>query len=171
MLKYFIQEMNQQDVEYYTNEIKETDAVLAREVNARKYPNLTEQEISEITQFLYARIGSLGQLTYKRVQENNNKCLRNYIIETDFKHEDNTESKNFLYLVAQIEKEYIQERYGKEIDFYKKKSQEVQDRNGQESLKERVHVPFTPVASQTENRTVDVKEKQESRIENPKEGR
>lgn len=131
VLEYMINEMKEKNIENYIENIKENDVLLARIINT-KCDGI--QDKTEMLQFLYARIGSLGQLSYKSVSEGRD-VLRNFIADTNFKHEDNTESKQFLLMVANIEKQYIQSQY---------------DKTKHKSLKERIHVQTAPIINLSE---------------------
>lgn len=133
VLKYMIDEVRQTDIKDYIQNAKEKDTLLARSINT-KFAGI--QDKTNMLQFLYARIGSLGQLSYKSALQGNN-VLRNFVANTDFKHEDNTETKQFLLTVANIEKENIQNKY-KTNSFENNKTEE-------KPFKERLSVQQQPV--------------------------
>lgn len=113
---YIINEMKQLDVKNYIANYKGLDFKLAQTLNT-KYGDM--QDLKTILQFLYARMASMGQLSYKSNPESKGGgILRDFVINTDFKHEDNEESKRFLLLVSQIEKEYIKNECMPVIEAY-----------------------------------------------------
>lgn len=87
------------DIETYIEKIRKNDLLLTRMITS-KFPNMENKDI--ILSFFHNRIANLGQLSNKK--ENS---LRKFIETTDFKDEDNTETKHFLLLASQIEKAYI----------------------------------------------------------------
>lgn len=154
ILTYMIDEIGDRDVEDYTRNIKPKDFKLATFINSK--PDIPKR--ADMIKFLYARMGSIGQLSCKTFSndKNDKQTLREFIINTDFKHEDATESKQFLLLVAQIEKDYIQREYGKIIDFFKEK----EEKEGNKSFKERMEIGYTPTANLEKQSQTSVKEKE-----------
>ena len=138
VLEYVINEMEEKNIENYIENVKEKDTFLARSINT-KCPLI--QDKTEMLQFLYARVASLGQLSYKSVSDGND-VLRNFVANTNFKHENNRETKEFLLTVANIEKASIQDKYVVSLDEYSKTK-----RN---SLKERINIEKTPVINLSE---------------------
>lgn len=153
VLKYMIDEVRETDIKDYIENAKEKDTSLARSINT-KCDGI--QDKTNMLQFLYARIGSLGQLSYKSALQGND-VLRNFVANTDFKHEDNTETKEFLLTVANIEKENIQNKY-KTNSVEKNKTEE-------KSFKERINVQQTPVINFSERQeTAHTPEQDSERI-------
>lgn len=87
------------DIETYIEKIRKNDLLLTRMITS-KFPDMENKD--KILSFFHSRIASLGQLSNKK--EN---TLREFIETTDFKDEDNTETKQFLLLASKIEKVYI----------------------------------------------------------------
>lgn len=87
------------DIETYIEKIRKNDLLLTRMITS-KFPDMENKD--KILSFFHSRIASLGQLSNKK--EN---TLREFIETTDFKDEDNAETKQFLLLASQIEKVYI----------------------------------------------------------------
>lgn len=133
LLKYMIDEVRQTDITDYIENAKDKDILLARTINT-KFTGI--QDKTNMLQFLYARMGSLGQLSYKSALQGND-VLRNFVANTDFKHEDNTETKQFLLTVANIEKENIQNKY--------KTNSVTNNKTEEKSFKERLSVQQQPV--------------------------
>lgn len=148
VLEYVMNEMGEKNIENYIENVKEKDTFLARSINT-KCPGISNK--TDMLQFLYARVASLGQLSYKSAS-NGNDVLRNFIANTDFKHEDDRETKEFLLMVANIEKEAIQNKYVINLEDYNKTNQ---------SLKERVSVEQTPVINFSERQRISSREEQQ----------
>ena len=149
VLEYIISEMKEKNVENYIENIKEKDISLARNINTKCHGI---EDKTEMLQFLYARIGSLGQLSYKSVSKGRD-ILRNFIANTDFKHEDNSETKQFLWMVANIEKEYIQSQYSTDSNGY--------DKRKDKPLKERISVQTAPIINLSERQKYAYREQEE----------
>lgn len=107
--------MKGMDVEEYIKNSKDNDVKLIKEIN-ENYPDIKHK--TEILSFLHARNGSLGQLSYKN-DAHNARTLRDFVANTDFKDPDDTETKNYLLLVARVEEKYIQQEYGSLINKYR----------------------------------------------------
>jgi len=139
VLSYIISQMKEMDIVTYSQKYKNSDALLAKTIIS-EYSDIPDKQ--QILQFLYSRMGSLGQLSHKS-SKNIKSTLRNFIINTDFKHEDNTETKEFLLLVSQIEKNYIRNEYEEIIDIYKEKQA------SKSTFKDRLNVAdsLTPMTS------------------------
>lgn len=153
VLKYMIDEVRQTDIKDYIENAKEKDTSLARSINT-KCDGI--QDKTNMLQFLYARIGSLGQLSYKSALQGND-VLRNFVANTDFKHEDNTETKEFLLTVANIEKENIQNKY--------RTNSVTNNKTEEKSFKERLNVQQTPVINLSERQeTAPTPEQDSERI-------
>ena len=73
--------------------------------------------------------------------------FRNYVANTNFKDEDNTNTKKFLLLVSKIEREYSQKQYRQVFESLSKN--ERQD-NG---FKENLGIGYTPTATEKNVRT------------------
>lgn len=138
VLEFIINSMKEIDIEIYTKKYKQKDKDLITLIN-QQYPNIKDKD--EMLRYLYARIGSLGQLYYKD-KTGNRMVLRNFVANTEFKDPDNTESKEFLLLVAQTEKEYIKTEYNEIIQEYTKRKSKHLDNK---TFKERIGVDTTPV--------------------------
>lgn len=107
--------MKGMDVEEYIKNSKDNDVKLIKEIN-ENYPDIKHR--TEILSFLHARNGSLGQLSYQN-DAHNTRTLRDFVANTDFKDPDDTETKNYLLLVARVEEKYIQQEYGSLINKYR----------------------------------------------------
>lgn len=140
ILEYIISEMKKMDAAKYLEDIKEKDIALAKIINS-KFTDMEGKE--KILQFLYARMHSLGQLSNK-----NATVLRNFVETTEFKHEDNEESKQFLLLVSQVEKSYIEDECIDLIELSKQNKSKNKDQ-----FKERVSLNITPTISHEGNLT------------------
>lgn len=135
LVKYIMKEMNQRvSINKYNDRFKKYDLQAAMEINNKdKYPDLEHRK--EILEFFYARMGSLGQLSYPKQESNGDiedkkvKYFREFVEETNFKSIDNKESKEFLFLVAQIEKDYIKNGCKSMLQIYNKKEAENQTKN------------------------------------------
>ena len=145
ILEYMIDELKQKDIENYTNLAKDADMRLAQRLTS-DFGNTPEK--IQILQFLHARIGSLGQLS--KGTSGKHKVLRDYVANTDFKDEDITESKQFLLLVCNVEKQYIEKEYSQIIDLYKQgEIEENKEKHEKNTFKENLFVTTTPLKSQT----------------------
>ncbi len=133
ILEYMINEMRERNIENYIENVKEKDSSIAKKISKfREMPDRTA-----MMEFLYARVGSFGQVSYKSTLKGN-EVLRNYVANTDLKDKDNTESKEFLLLVANIERDYLLNEYET-----MKKSNEKRT-NGTKSFKNKINSNFMP---------------------------
>ncbi|MBO5478998.1 MAG: hypothetical protein J6A04_04790 [Clostridia bacterium] len=159
ILDYMVSEIKELDIENYTERrkdpdnpnksdkpsIKECDFQLIKIINSK--PDIPNRK--QILAFLYARIGSLGQLSYKSRLQNHGCVLRELVANTDFKDSDNTESKEFLLLVSKIEKEYVEKKY-KEISEI-----QIQKKPEEKDFKQRMEVGYTPIVHQDQINPAD----------------
>lgn len=155
LFEYVVNELKELNIVNYITNIKEKDFELAQKINA-KCPDI--QDKTEILHFLYSRMGSLGQLSCKGSTANK-EILRDFIADTTFKHEDATQSHEFLVLVARIEEEHIKNKFAPAIEIYNEKT------NQNESLKSRLEVGYTPTVgnNMTQYQASQTKEKQDQR--------
>lgn len=86
-----------------------------------KHTPIQNQE--EALDYIVARMSCFGQVVDTIDSGSNEekiKNLRSFIEVTDYKDEDNSESKDFLYTIAQIEMEYIKNNYSPILREFKK---------------------------------------------------
>ena len=110
--------MKGRDIEEYIKEYRNKDLALIDEI-VNNYSDTELKDKEEILAYLRARVASLGQVSYKG-DDNDTKSLRYFIENTDFKHPDDTQTKNFLLLVARSEEKNLEQQYGPLIEEYKK---------------------------------------------------
>ena len=74
--------------------------------------------------YLNSRISCLGQVIdiQNYSEHHKGQTLRSFIETTKYKDKDYTDSKNFLYIISQIEKNYIISNYQPLIQEFKKHS-------------------------------------------------
>lgn len=126
ILEYMINEMRERNIENYIENVKEKDSSIARRIS--EFKEMPDR--IAIMEFLYARVGSFGQVSYKSTLKGN-EVLRNYVANTDLKDKDNTESKEFLLLVANIERDYLLNEY-----------ETMKKTNGTKSFKDKINSNF-----------------------------
>ena len=110
--------MKGRDIEEYIKEYRNKDLALIDEI-VNNYSDAELKDKEEILAYLRARVASLGQVSYKG-DDNDTKSLRYFIENTDFKHPDDTQTKNFLLLVARSEEKNLEQQYGPLIEEYRK---------------------------------------------------
>ena len=137
ILEYMINEIRERNIENYIENVKEKDSSIARRIS--KFKEMPER--TAMMEFLYARVGSFGQVSYKSTLKGN-EVLRNYVANTDLKDKNNTESKEFLLLVADIERDYLLNEY----ETMKKSNEKIT--NGTKSFKDKINSSFTPKTSE-----------------------
>ena len=136
ILKYIISVINGNGIDEYIDKVKELDSNLAMLVQKIDIP-----EKSQILQFIHARMQSFGQVSYRsRMYDKNH--FRNYVANTNFKDEDNSNTKKFLLLVSKIEREYAQKQHKQVLESIPKK--ERQDNE----FKEKLGIGYTPTATE-----------------------
>ena len=140
IFNYILKELRQQNIVNYVDKVRSLDSAVAKIINL----NLQDlPEKTKILQFFYSRIGSLGQLS----AGSNSNLLRSYIESTDLKHPDTTQLKEYLLLVAQIEKNYIENEYGPLLEEYKNKN----SKNQKNSFIESLNVSIKPITKAESN--------------------
>ena len=162
VLEFIINSMKEIDIEIYTKQYKQKDKELAAMIN-QQYPNIKDKD--EMLRYLYARIGTLGQLYYKG-NSGNRMVLRNFVANTEFKDPDNTESKEFLFVVAQTEKEYIKTEYNQILQEYAQMKSKLTE---EKTFKERMAVDLknasVPMSEKYSTQKYASKEQQDFEIE------
>lgn len=86
-----------------------------------KHTPIKNQELA--LEYASTRIACFGQVVGIASPEQDMekiKNLRSFIETTDYKDEDNTETKKFLYTIAQIERDYIRSNYSPILHEFKK---------------------------------------------------
>ena len=104
--------------------------------------NIQGKDKEEILDFLSARMECLGQLHYKGKDgktRTGRRTLRKFVEDTDFKDKDDRETKEFLYIIAQIEKEHIKTECIPAIEEYKSSREETTKDTRNSSFKESLH--------------------------------
>lgn len=121
MFAYVNNQVQQMGVEHYVSKIKKSDAFLAQAINSH-FSDLPDKKT--ILTFLYARMGSLGQLSYKkeRSESDTSVFLRDFVANTDFKSDECTDTKEYLFYIAEVEKDFILDKYGYVLDLNKEKA-------------------------------------------------
>ena len=120
--------MKGKDVASYIETCRNNDLALIDEI-VNNYSDTELKNKDEILAYLRARVGSLGQVSYKG-DFKDTKSLRYFIENTDLKDPDDTQTKKFLLLVARVEERDLQRQYGDLAEKYKENL----------PLKERLHV-------------------------------
>lgn len=86
-----------------------------------KHNPIENQEVA--LDYITARMACFGQVVGTSEPDKDMekiKNLRNFIETTEYKDEDDTESKKFLYTIAQIERDYIKNNYSPILHEFKK---------------------------------------------------
>lgn len=121
ILDYIIKTIKEEDIASYTINCKKGDSELYNKV--KNEMNIERRDKESILDFLSARMECLGQLNYKGKEgktKTGNSTLREFIENTNFKDKDDREIKEFLYIIAQIEKEHIKTECMPAIEKYNK---------------------------------------------------
>ena len=107
------------DVAEYIKGGRKIDFEMLRYISSQEETGERAEEKEEVITYLKNRIASLRQVgkDFEKFE------LRSYIEDTDFKDIDETEQKQFLYNVAEIEKKYLLQRYGELLEKYKENQQ------------------------------------------------
>lgn len=109
---------NIEDLEYYIITYNLPEEILEYVTNQRRVDfellkYIKERDIKskeDILGYLESKIVSVGQLCNE--SEKTSGKLRTFIENTEYKVEDKTDSNKFLLLIARMEKDYIQKKYG-----------------------------------------------------------
>lgn len=142
ILEYIISSMKQDDIKTYMDNYRAEDEELYKKVKDEF--DIPEQDKKQILDFLSARIGCLGQLYYKGNKNIGNRTtLREFVENTTFKDPEDTESKEFLYSIAEIAREQIRTEYIPTLNKYR--GRENNTKQKQTSFKERVHYSVEPI--------------------------
>lgn len=109
--------MKGKEVASYIETCRNNDLALIDEI-VNNYSNTELKNKDEILAYLRARVGSLGQVSYKG-DFKDTKSLRYFVENTDLKDPDDTQTKKFLLLVARAEERDMQRQYGDLAKKYK----------------------------------------------------
>ncbi len=140
ILEYIIRTIKEEDIGSYTKNYKKSDSKLYDKV--KNEMNIKAKDKEEILEFLSARMECLGQLHYKGKDgktRTGRKTLRKFIEDTNFKDEDDRETKEFLYIIAQIEKEHIKTECVPAVEKYNSSREEKTKETRDSSFKESLH--------------------------------
>lgn len=152
MFAYVNEQVQQMGVDHYVSKIKKSDAFLAQAINSR-FADLPDKKT--ILTFLYARMGNLGQLSYKeeRSESDTSVFLRDFVANTDFKSDNCTDTKEYLFYIAEVEKNYILDKYGYVLDLNKEKAtaKKVVDIDEKAKFRESLAVPTQTSTTLPEN--------------------
>lgn len=110
--RYMVDNILENSIENYTKTGLKHD--LALKSFLAFHPQIPNSE--QAIEFLHARMSSYGQVTAIPTQTS----LRSFIETTEYKTPEATESQNFLYVIANIEKEYILKEYTPILQEYRK---------------------------------------------------
>lgn len=149
MLGFIIKSLKEEDKESYEKKYKDKDIELCHLIQSEY--DLEEEDKKEILKFLSTRIRCSGQLYLKSGSDVQENSFRNYVANTSFKDKDDNETKEFLYLIAQIEKENIKTVCKPIVDMHDEKSKKTNKKDS--SFKDGLHYAIKPipVAKETEN--------------------
>lgn len=164
ILDYIIKTIKEEDISAYTKNYKRGDSELYYKV--KNEMNMEENDKESILDFLSARMECLGQLHYKGKSgktQTGRKTLREFIETTDFKDENNKETKEFLYIIAQIEKEHIKTECMPAIEKYSKDKEKKETLGTKKStFKDSIHYEVKHGKIEDTN---NIEESRESRTE------
>lgn len=110
------------DVAEYIKGGRKIDFEMLRYINSQEESGERAEQKEEVVAYLKNRIASLRQVgkDFEKFE------LRSYIEDTDFKYLDETEQKQFLYKVAEMEKKYLLKRYNEITSNKYKENQQSQ---------------------------------------------
>ncbi|MCI8700401.1 MAG: hypothetical protein HFJ47_03560 [Clostridia bacterium] len=110
------------DVAEYIKDGRKIDFEMLRYINSQEESGERAEQKEEVVTYLKNRIASLRQVgkDFEKFE------LRSYIEDTDFKDLDETEQKQFLYKVAEMEKKYLLKRYNEITSNKYKENQQSQ---------------------------------------------
>ena len=140
ILEYIIRTIKEEDIGAYTRNYKQSDSELYDKV--KNEMSIQGKDKEEILDFLSARMECLGQLHYKGKDgktRTGKRTLRKFVEDTDFKDKDDRETKEFLYIIAQIEKEHIKTECIPAIEEYNSSREEKTKDTRNSSFKESLH--------------------------------
>lgn len=118
VLKIMIDSMKHLDVKKYIEDYKALDLILADKLEREENLNIRDKE--EIERYLRVKAKNLGQLYYRSQDSEDESSLRYFIENTKLKDIDDTESKEFLYIISQIEKTHINSKFEELIKEYER---------------------------------------------------
>lgn len=165
ILDYIIKTIKKGDISAYTKHYKRGDSELYYKVK-NEMNMMKGKDKESILEFLSARMECLGQLHYKGKSgetKTGRKTLRQFIETTDFKDENNKETKEFLYIIAQIEKEHIKTECMPAIEKYSKDKEKKETLGTKKStFKDSIHYEVKHGKIEDTN---NIEESRESRTE------
>ena len=132
IFEYMIDIRAQQSIPEYAKKHVKKDIRLKKFVVEKELP-----EAEQILQYLNARMASFGQVTKPTKEEKRNAripSLREFIETTEYKEPEDRQTKSFLMMVANLEKDFIQRNYALILERYQEMTK-GQDREEEQEVK------------------------------------